>query len=354
MASDDSTELRRWRAGIWPSTPPPRPGLGFPGPVGLFDGGALLSYDQAEHQGFLDDPRFRHPPPGSVAGQLDANQRRFDRWSREEELRRGEVYLDVVQLDLDDIDAVLDFTSTFGVLDVRALDTPRMNRQWYGVVCDPPEPFRILRHYPGFGDDSGSAPDDEAFRESVIGLSARHRANAPSWVVAETIEEFRWGARAIRDLRTAWLCLSTPMDPRSQEWANPRMPREHDDQASANQTVLRFFDGTMREALEGFSPRLWLVADDGSRSWRATTESPAPADVTLFEVMVLEFFRHIAESATFKRCANESCGRTFVRQDGGAVHRQSRTTGVLYCSRTCAGAVAQRRHRQRRSQPPDS
>jgi hypothetical protein len=112
--------------------------------------------------------------------------------------------------------------------------------------------------------------------------------------------------------------------------------------------VRRFFDGTMRDALEGFSPRLWLVDDVPGEPHHAG-RSPAPVDVTLFEVLVLELFRHIAEGATYKRCANETCGRTFVRQDGGAIHRQSRTAGVKYCSRTCANTVNQRRHRRRRS-----
>jgi hypothetical protein len=94
---------------------------------------------------------------------------------------------------------------------------------------------------------------------------------------------------------------------------------------------------------------MWLVDAETERpnSYRAVT-TPAPADVTLFEVLALELFRHIAENASYKRCANESCGRTFVRQDGGAVHGQSRMTGVLYCSRLCANAVAQRRYRRRR------
>lgn len=140
------------------------------------------------------------------------------------------------------------------------------------------------------------------------------RATAPNWVVAETLDEFRWGARAIDDLYQAWLCLSTGTDPRHQTWANPRMLTSGEDLTSADYAVRQFLDGTMRDALEGFSPRLWLV-DDVLEPHRAG-RSPAPADVTLFEVLVLELFRHIAEGASYKRCANESCGRTFVRQDG--------------------------------------
>ena len=50
-SSKQEHQLRRWRAGIWPNTPPPLPDLGFPGPVGLWEGGALIPYDLAEHQG---------------------------------------------------------------------------------------------------------------------------------------------------------------------------------------------------------------------------------------------------------------------------------------------------------------
>ena len=347
MARSD-TNLRRWRAGMWPSAPPPRPALGFPGPVGLWDGGALLSYDQAEHQGFLHDARLRHPPPGAYEQQWEANARRCERWQREEDLGRGEVYLDLVALDLKDIDAVLDFVSTWGVLDIRALDAPRPSRQWYGVATEPATPFRVLRHYPGFSDDRRRSRDS-SLRSGVLATAQEQRAAAPNWVVAETLEEFRWGARAIHDLHAAWLALSEPADPRQVNWANPRMPGRGDDLGRAQSEVANFFEETMRYALEGFSPRIWLVDDASERMRYGSLATPEPSEVTLFEVLAIELFSHVAENAPYKLCANPTCRRTFVRQNGGAVYRQSRTRGVLYCSRVCANAVAQRRYRQRRA-----
>ena len=322
--------------------------MGCPGAVGLFDGGALLSYDQAEHQGFLYDERFRHPAPGTVTGQIDAAGQRYGRHEREHRLGRAELYLEVAQLDLEDVDAILEFVSTYGVLDVRALDAPRMSRQWYGLAYDKPVPFRILRYYPGFGDGEKGASEDRTLREQAVKIATQQRASAPNWVVAETIDEFRWGARAISDLWTAWSCLSTGADPCRQHWANPRMSQPGDSPELAQSELRRFFDCTMRDALEGFSPRLWLVDDSPERP-ESGSRSPAPSDVTLFEGLTFELFRHIAEGVAYKRCANETCGRTFVRQDGGAVHRQSRTTGVKYCSRTCANTVTQRQHRRRRA-----
>lgn len=347
MAS--TPELRRWRAGIWPNTPPPRPGLGFPGPVGLWAGGALVSYELAEHQGLIEDERLRHPPPGTYSGQLTANDRRANRWQREEQSGRGEVYLQLLEVDLDDVDSVLDFASTFGPLDIRALDAPRASRQWFGVASEQPVPFRVLRHYPGFGDLSRHAARDGSFREPVLEIVHEQRAAAPTWVISETLEEFRWGARAIRDLQAAWLCLREGSDPREAPWANQRMPTAASEADRAQWEIAEFLERTMRDALDGFSPRLWLVDAESERaSFRAVT-SPAPTDVTLFEVLVLELFRHIAEDASYKRCANPTCGRTFVRQEGGAIHQQSRMSGVLYCTRRCAKAVAQRRYRRRRT-----
>lgn len=348
MAS--SQQLRRWRAGIWPSTSPPRPGLGFPGPVGLWAGGAFVSYELAEHQGLIEDERLRHPPPGTYSGQLTANDRRADLWQREEQSGRGEVYLQLLEVDLDDIDSVLEFASTFGVLDVRALDAPRASRQWFGVAAEQPVPFRVLRHYPGFGDLSRDAARDGSLREPILEIVHDQRAAAPTWVISETLEEFRWGARAIRDLRAAWICLRDGSDPLETPWANPRMPSaDGEPDHRAQWEVAEFLERTMRDALEGFSPRMWLVDPESERaSFRAVT-SPAPRDLTLFEVLVLELFRHIAEAASYKRCANPTCRRMFVRQEGGAIHQQSRMSGVLYCTRRCAKAVAQRRYRRRRA-----
>ena len=59
-------------------------------------------------------------------------------------------------------------------------------------------------------------------------------------------------------------------------------------------------------------------------------------------------YNHIVERAAYLTCANEPCGRTFVRQEGRAEHGQYRTKGVKYCSATCARAQAQRELRRRK------
>lgn len=69
---------------------------------------------------------------------------------------------------------------------------------------------------------------------------------------------------------------------------------------------------------------------------------------TVYSVSFLQLYNHLVEKAEFRQCANEPCGKTFVRQRGRAEFGQHRTSGVLYCTRDCARAQAQRQLRRRR------
>lgn len=89
----------------------------------------------------------------------------------------------------------------------------------------------------------------------------------------------------------------------------------------------------------------------GSQS-RAVPGDLADRHLSVCSVAFLQLYNHLAEGASVRRCANQNCGRQFVRQRGRAEYGQHRTTGIKYCSRECARAQAQREPRRRRKHQP--
>ncbi|MCP4307576.1 MAG: hypothetical protein GY788_22430 [bacterium] len=68
----------------------------------------------------------------------------------------------------------------------------------------------------------------------------------------------------------------------------------------------------------------------------------------LFSGISLDVFNLFQESLPVRRCANENCQQRFQRQDGRAETDQRRTTGVLFCSKSCNDAQKQRDYRRRK------
>ncbi|WP_258310136.1 hypothetical protein [Streptomyces sp. CG 926] len=68
--------------------------------------------------------------------------------------------------------------------------------------------------------------------------------------------------------------------------------------------------------------------------------------VPLVSVASLQLYNHMAEEATARTCANETCRGSFVRWRGRAEYGRNRTTGIKFCTRECAHA--QREHRRSR------
>jgi hypothetical protein len=72
-----------------------------------------------------------------------------------------------------------------------------------------------------------------------------------------------------------------------------------------------------------------------------------PDDTTLYTAGMLQLVNDLAANETMRTCANETCGRQYVRQLGRSTYGGHRRSGTLYCSSTCARAQYQREKRRR-------
>jgi hypothetical protein len=73
---------------------------------------------------------------------------------------------------------------------------------------------------------------------------------------------------------------------------------------------------------------------------------PLPRVLT---AMCLQLLAFVAKGLPARRCAKEACRKHFARQRGRSEYGQTRKTGVIYCSASCARAQAPRKYRRRRT-----
>jgi hypothetical protein len=100
-------------------------------------------------------------------------------------------------------------------------------------------------------------------------------------------------------------------------------------------------DVTVTSALSGFGPRLNDKLSNAAENW-----ADLWSFVPLYSIMMAELFNHIVSGAPTRRCANTRCNQLFAYQQGRVTKGTGRSRGVLYCSASCARAVAQRAYRQ--------
>jgi len=243
----------------------------------------------------------------------------------------GEVYLELSALDLSNEQAIADFVQRHHALGV-------WSPEWTND-------FDEYGHF-GFPEESGF--DAVAWRLQ----EDRDRIEKAAGVGAiESLTEFRWGAWALRDMLTAWRITKGEMSEDAAVWEAPCW-KESINQIDENKAdwiggvhVTSVLSRGMKNALRPFSPRVTWRPDDYDIGPHGRTSEELP----LYSVLALELFNHMAEGANYRRCANETCGRFFVRQTGRSVHGQHRTSGVKYCSAECARAQAQRQYRRRKA-----
>jgi hypothetical protein len=258
---------------------------------------------------------------------------KFDRGDADEISAVGEIYLELINLDPEDEEAILRFVRRFGGL---------------GVAH---EHFALFRSLPGFATAIlpalAAAWPTERFNQTVEHYLAR-RGDGPNTHLVETLAEFRLGARVLRDLVTAARISHLDEPPVAVRWES--IPEEAMNEKRADladwgmefdaqeEAVEIFLRQVLTDGLRPFHPRVVYVGGEAADPFVA-----AP----LYAVCCLELFNHLVEAAQVRVCANDSCRRPFVRQRGRAEQGQHRTRGVKYCSSHCARAQAQRVYRRR-------
>ena len=242
----------------------------------------------------------------------------------------GEIYLRLVEVDLGNAEEILRFVNEFSILGV-----------W-----DTFESWKSFAMWPEV--------------ERAVHASRR---NARDVLVGnydysdhETLDEFRIGATLLRDGLSAWSFLRGSVRAEDVRWESLAFEHRATPDPYVSVDAQDFLTMLFDVGLIPFHPTVYIDHDESSRRsfdqrvviQQGPVHSLPTRAAPLFPTCCLELYNHFVERAPFHICANETCGRQFVRQSGRAQQGQNRTTGVMYCSAHCAKAQAQRMYRRRK------
>jgi hypothetical protein len=181
---------------------------------------------------------------------------------------------------------------------------------------------------------------------SAIPMSAQYRLAYPfgqterNWWrdrTDGTLEDARWWLKSVRALVAMWREVSLD--------GNPASPWAAEGFSPVDQTTAWVrFQTALAEGLRPYHARVEYAARVG-----AGELALGVPQVSLYEAACAAVFNLVLKQPTARRCENETCGRVFVHQLGGAKFRQHRSTGLRFCTPECARAEASRRYRRRKA-----
>lgn len=305
-----SADQSRFRITAWPGhrypLPPLRERLGLPPLCYVLEDGVLT-------------PVFEQPVQASTLSSRD-----LVRAQRRAEI--GETYLALAETSIDGDgaeEAIVAFAERYGVLGVRHHD------------------FYAFSNFPRFNDEIKPRLEAEwSQHHPDVGFSLN-----------EGIEDFRFGARVIRDLIRARRILNSEQIrpeweslPTGATWLSDDeivAHEEHETPITPEDEAAALLSKQLTAALRLFHPSVNDAPLDQHPVELALSATP------IYARCCLELYNHIAGNAAYRQCANITCGRIFHRHTGRAEHRQHRSFGLIYCSTECANAQTQRNYRAR-------
>jgi hypothetical protein len=276
-------------------------------------------------------------------------------WKEEAVALDGETYLRLAAVDLDDPEAIFAFVTKYGVL----------GGGWAYLEIMKTAPFTFANMYrPQLDHALEHEMKNRALRAEQTRMNSDSvwPSDTLKFHYTETLDEFRFAARCLRDLTAAWRMFKEGTSASDIQWESPQHSAELEFLKEDGFPLFLLSEMLPRWFLSAFTPRLTFHWTPPLPPGPAYSHLPLrqggikvdperrPAAGELYNICALELYNHIVENANYLICGNENCQqKNFVHQQGRKKNWH-RSSGVLYCSPSCAHAVAQRKYmRERKS-----